>query len=38
MIRVTGPENARSVALESYDATGKLLWRHEVRARDLRSP
>jgi alkaline phosphatase D len=38
MIRVTGPENDRSVALESYDATGKRLWRQEVRARDLKSP
>jgi alkaline phosphatase D len=38
MIRVTGPENDRSVALESYDATGKRLWRHEVRARDLKAP
>ena len=38
MIRVTGPGNDRRVALESYDATGKLLWRHEIRARDLKSP
>ena len=38
MIRVTGPENDRSVALESYDAAGKRLWRQEVRARDLKSP
>jgi alkaline phosphatase D len=38
MIRVTGPGNDRVLALESYDATGKLLWRNEIRARDLRSP
>jgi len=37
MIRVSGPESDRSVALESYDGTGKLLWRREVRARDLKS-
>jgi len=37
MIRVTGPGNDRLLALESYDGTGILLWRHEVRARDLRS-
>jgi len=38
MIRVTGPGTDRLLALESYDATGKLLWRNEIRARDLRSP
>jgi alkaline phosphatase D len=38
MIRVTGPGNARLLALESYDATGQLLWRNEIRARDLKSP
>ena len=37
MIRVTGPGNDRVLALESFDATGKLLWRNEIRARDLRS-
>jgi alkaline phosphatase D len=37
MIRVTGPGGERVLALESYDATGKLLWRNEIRARDLRS-
>lgn len=38
MIRVTGPGHDRVLALESYDTTGKLLWRHEIKARDLRSP
>jgi alkaline phosphatase D len=38
LIRVTGPGNDRRVALESYDQAGTLLWRHEVRARDLRFP
>ncbi len=38
MIRVTGPEDDRRIALESYDTTGKLNWRHEIRARDLKSP
>ena len=35
MIRVTGPGNDRTVALESYDQKGELQWRHEIRARDL---
>ena len=38
MIRVTGPGDDRILALESYDASGNLLWRNEIRARDLRSP
>jgi hypothetical protein len=38
MIRVTGPEDDRLLALESYDAAGARLWRHEIRARDLRTP
>lgn len=38
MIRVTGPGNDRKLALESYDSSGKLLWRREIRARDLKSP
>jgi hypothetical protein len=37
MIRVTGPGGDRVLALKSYDATGKLLWRSAIRARDLRS-
>ena len=36
MIRVTGPGNDRTIALESYDQKGELQWRHEIRARDLR--
>ncbi len=36
MIRVTGPGNDRTIALESYDQKGTLLWRREIRARDLR--
>ena len=38
LIRVTGPGNARRIALESYDQKGALLWRHELAARDLRFP
>jgi len=36
LIRVTGPGPERRIALESYDATGTLLWRHELHANDLR--
>ena len=36
MIRLTGPANRRAIALESYDQKGALLWRHELRAQDLR--
>jgi alkaline phosphatase D len=36
MIRVTGPGNDRTIALESYDQKGELQWRHEIRARELR--
>lgn len=36
LIRVTGPAKARHIALESYDQSGTLLWRHELRAQDLR--
>lgn len=38
LIRVTGPAKARRIALESYDQTGALLWRQELRAQDLRFP
>jgi hypothetical protein len=38
LIRVTGPGDARRLSLESYDGGGALLWRHEVRAIDLRFP
>lgn len=38
LIRVTGPGDDRRIALESYDAKGALLWRHELRARDLAFP
>jgi len=38
LIRVTGPAKARRIALESYDQKGELLWRHELRAQDLRFP
>jgi len=38
MIRVTGPGNDRTLALESRDTTGKLIWHREIRARDLKSP
>ena len=36
LIRLTGPQKARHIALESYDQTGALLWRHELDAKDLR--
>jgi len=36
MIRVTGPGNDRTIALESYDTDGTLLWRHEIPVRELR--
>lgn len=36
IIRVTGPGNDRRIALESRDESGALLWRHELRAQDLR--
>jgi len=38
LIRVSGPGDDRHLALESYDAAGELLWRHELRIRDLRHP
>ena len=38
LIRVTGPGNDRRIALESYDTDGALLWRHELRANELRFP
>jgi alkaline phosphatase D len=38
LIRLTGPENARRIALESYDTAGVLLWRHELDAKALRFP
>jgi alkaline phosphatase D len=36
LIRVSGPEGERRVALESYDSGGSLLWRHEIASGDLR--
>jgi len=36
MIRVAGPGDDRRITFESYDGEGTLLWRHEIRARDLR--
>jgi alkaline phosphatase D len=38
LIRITGPGNDRRIELSSHDQMGALLWRHELRARDLRSP
>ncbi len=38
MIRVTGPGTDRRIGFESYDAAGRMLWRHEIRANDLRFP
>ena len=36
IIRISGPGNDRSIALESYDQAGALLWRHALKASDLR--
>jgi alkaline phosphatase D len=38
LVRVSGPARARRITLESYDQKGALLWRHELRAQDLRFP
>jgi alkaline phosphatase D len=38
LIRVTGQGGDRRIALEAYDSDGGALWRHEVRANDLRFP
>jgi alkaline phosphatase D len=38
LIRVAGPGNDRRIALEAYDADGALLWRHPLRASELRFP
>jgi alkaline phosphatase D len=35
LIRISGPGNDRQIELSSHDAQGTLLWRHEVRVRDL---
>ncbi len=36
LIRVTGPGDDRRLTFESHDTAGALLWRHEIRANDLR--
>ena len=38
LIRISGPGNDRRIALEAYDSDGGALWRHEIRANDLRFP
>jgi alkaline phosphatase D len=38
LIRVSGPGGDRRIALEGYDSDGNALWRHEIRANDLRFP
>ncbi len=38
LIRVSGPGGDRRIALEAYDSDGNPLWRHEIRANDLRFP
>jgi alkaline phosphatase D len=38
LIRVSGPGNDRRLAFESYDGAGALLWKHDIRARELRFP
>jgi alkaline phosphatase D len=36
LIRITGPGNDRRIAFEARDTEGSLLWRHEIKAGDLR--
>jgi alkaline phosphatase D len=36
LVRVSGPGGDRRIALEAYDSDGNALWRHEIRANDLR--
>jgi hypothetical protein len=38
LIRVTGPADERRLSLERCDGAGEPLWRHEIRAKDLRFP
>ena len=38
LIRVSGPGGDRKVAFEAYDSDGAPLWRHELKANDLRFP
>ena len=38
LIRVSGPGSDRRLAFEAYDSDGVPLWRHEIRANDLRFP
>jgi len=35
-MRVSGPGNDRRIAFEAHDTEGTLLWRHEIKAGDLR--
>jgi len=36
LMRVSGPGNDRRIAFEAHDTEGALLWRHEIKAGDLR--
>ena len=36
LVRISGPGNDRRIAFEARDTDGKLLWRREIRANDLR--
>ena len=38
LIRVSGPGTDRRLAFEAYDSDGAQLWRHEIKANDLRFP
>ena len=38
LIRISGPENERRIAFEARGTEGSLIWRHEIRASDLRFP
>jgi len=38
MIRVEGPGDDRVMTLEARDSGGELVWRHKIRAQDLKVP
>jgi alkaline phosphatase D len=38
LVRISGPGNDRRIAFEGRDTEGALLWRHELKASDLRFP
>jgi alkaline phosphatase D len=38
LIEVSGPADARTLTMRTLDRTGKELWRHQIKAADLRFP